>query len=61
MGKVELIIWALLKYGPNMAIAIQKLFTVESPTDAQWKALWDLALNPTYEDYVRPPVTPPGS
>lgn len=49
----ELIIQALLRYGPDVAKAIYALFTNPAPTQADWDALWVIAQK-SYDSYVKP-------
>lgn len=50
---IELIISALVKYGPTVAREIQLLFTKENPTQEDWDKVFSLAAK-SYEEYVAP-------
>lgn len=61
MIPVAVILDLLVKYGPDVAIAAQKLLTTENPTQADWDALFDKAKK-SFESYMAVPVPmgPPG-
>lgn len=60
MTTVQMIIAALIQYGPAVAKEIQLLLATTNPTQAQWDALFTLASKP-YSAYVtgNMTVTPP--
>lgn len=47
-----LVIEEAIKYSPQIAAEIQKLFTKADPTPADWDALRARVLAKSYEDYV---------
>lgn len=49
----EIILLALVKYGPGFAREVYAMFQKANPAPADWEALFKLA-EKTYEDYVRP-------
>jgi hypothetical protein len=48
----QLIIAALLQYGPEAAILIKQILEVDDPTQAQWDALFLVATQKKYDDYI---------
>jgi len=49
-----LITSALVKYGPDVAASIQRMFaTGQEPTQDDWDALFAKASGKTYDDYIR--------
>ena len=45
---------ALVKYGPDVAASIQRMFASgKEPTQADWDALFAKATGKTYDDYIR--------
>lgn len=49
----EIIMLALVKYGPGFARQVHALFQKKEVTKADWEALFVLA-EKSYEDYVKP-------
>lgn len=49
----EIILLALVKYGPAFAREIHALFQKEKPTEADWETLFKKA-EKSYEDYTKP-------
>ena len=49
---IQLIIAALLQYGPAAALAIKALLETENPTQAQWDAVFEAATQKRYDDYI---------
>lgn len=47
----QLIVFALLQYGPDLAIAVREILTVEKPTDEQWNRVFEKA-KMNYRDLV---------
>lgn len=53
MTVTEIILFALLKYGPGFAREVRGMLQNDNPTDADWEALFVLA-EKSYEDYTKP-------
>ena len=51
---IMFVIDALLKYGPDAARAVQKIFTTPEPTREDWESLFSVAQK-KYEDYTKHP------
>lgn len=49
----EIILTALVKYGPALAKGIYDLFQTQDPTPEQWATLFATA-EKSYDDYVKP-------
>lgn len=48
-----LVIQVLLKYGPDAAQSVQRMFAAgKEPTQAEWDALFSKALKP-YDQYIK--------
>lgn len=54
----EIVLLAIVKYGPAFGREIYAMFQKTNPTQADWEALFVKA-EKSYEDYVRPIVPPP--
>lgn len=52
----EIIITALVKYGPALAKGIYDLFQTTDPTPEQFAAVFAIAEKKSYDDYVKPPA-----
>jgi len=52
MTQTEIILMALVKYGPNLAKAIYDIFNKPRPTAEDWNAIFALAKQP-YESYTK--------
>lgn len=57
MSNTALVILALIQHGPEMARGILALFQKESPSQADWEALF-ATYRRSYESYVMPPTPP---
>lgn len=49
----EIILLALVKYGPAFAREVHAMFQKKNPTAADWEALF-LKAEKSYEDYTKP-------
>lgn len=47
-----LIITALIQYGPSAALAIKAILSKTEPTQADWDAVFNLATQQKYDDYI---------
>lgn len=54
MSTVELVLGLLLKFGPDLAQAVQKILSTPNPTQADWDAVFALAQKP-YDSYIPKP------
>lgn len=57
MSMVEIIAFALLKYGPEMARSLIAIFQKQEVTPADWESVFALARTP-YQWYINPPAPP---
>lgn len=53
MNTTEIIIMALVKYGPELARSILEIMGKETVTKEDWDALFAKAQAKTYDDYVK--------
>ena len=51
MNAPQLIVYALLTQGPELARALVAIFKVEQPTDAEWETVFAYHKKP-YEQYI---------
>jgi hypothetical protein len=52
MSTVQLIIQALIIYGPAAAAAIKAVLMKEDPTKEDWDAVFNAAAQKSYDDYI---------
>jgi hypothetical protein len=52
MTTVQIILQALLIYGPEAAKAIRDILTKKDPTQADWDAVFAKATQKSYDDYI---------
>jgi hypothetical protein len=47
-----LIVQALIQYGPAAALAIKNVLSKPDPTQADWDAVFAVATQKSYDDYI---------
>lgn len=53
MNTTEIILVALVKYGPALAKAIVDILSKDQVTKEDWDALFEKAQSKSYDDYVK--------